>query len=76
MQNNFYFPFQKFEIDLANANNEKQINISGNLLIIANGIIPIGVNTADDQVISPALKLNSKSSQNILIEPYTILRSN
>ena len=75
--NNYNFPFQKYEIDLSNQTLENRlINLSGNILIIPNNIIPIGYDSTNSTFVKPTIKFNTLDSPAIELQPFSVFEVN
>ena len=74
--NNYNFPFQKYEIDLTNQTFENRlINLSGNILIVANNIVPVGIDSQNNFV-KPSIKFNTQGSPKIELNPFSVFQVN
>jgi hypothetical protein len=65
------FPFTRYELDITTvARTDYEINLVGEILVIANNIIPVGLPT----VSRPTIKFDERSGPEIDIMPFSVFR--
>ena len=76
-QINYSFPFQKLELDLGPETfSDKELNLSGSILVVPNNIVPVGYNTSNAQIVKPTIKFNTKTSPELELQPFSIFQLN